>query len=296
MSNHRPGTAAPSIISVEEIRAAMQFAPEHKSDEPPTHHTSYRYGLWPANEQTDGRIIAEESVPDQELLTNGGDRDYFAHPSVAIDRYMETSALTHQLSGELGQSMGALGFRAVRYTIDSNNSQLVAVNFPGVERFNAQLESTGLTKVRVAQTPGPTTVEEALAAYATKGELTIPSMDKALMDAPIWGLLPDEAHAALRGKATQALKDGDTREISHLSNILLNGAGLRTHAPKLVDALKDGQIDALGYHFNEMLRSNDGNSDLKDFGRELAEATIKRVYELGGFTVKQINVESDQRD
>lgn len=273
---------------VEQMRAHMSEAPVFLDDaeqRPGT--TTYRYALWPATPDVDGRILTEEIVPEQETLDMDGERDYFSgdEPSMALDRYKTTEVFTSAINSELAPAMRAFDFVGRQDAIDDNGSTLLAASYPHAAIFNERLAQTGNSGLAVEELAPEDYSNQRIVEMVAEGRMPVTEASTMLMNAPVWALLPPQVHQALKEKAVNCLEAGG----NDINRVAMNitSMNLLIFGPKLINAINEvepldpryTEVDKLGYQLNQMLRTTDGH-DLEDHGRALAELTVAHIRKL----------------
>lgn len=273
---------------VEQMRAHMSEAPVFLDDAEQRHGTTtYRYALWPATPDVDGRILTEEIVPEQETLDMDGERDYFSgdEPSMALDRYKTTEVFTSAINSELAPAMRAFDFVGRQDAIDDNGSTLLAASYPHAATFNERLAQTGNSGLVVEELAPYDYSNQRIVEMVAEGRMPVTDASTMLMNAPVWALLPPQVHQALKEKAVTCLEAGG----NDINRVAMNitSMNLLIFGPKLINAINEvepldpryTEVDKLGYQLNQMLRNTDGR-DLEDHGRALAELTVAHIRRL----------------
>ncbi len=286
-NEHNQQLAQPANMA-EQIRARMSEAPVFLDDnEQRLGTTAYRYGAWPATPDTDGRILTEEIVPDQEVLDMDGERDYFSEdaPSQALDRYMTTKVFTNIMESDLAPAIRVFDFVGREDALDDNGSTLLAASYPNAATFNERLAQTGNAGLTVEELAQEDYSNQRVVEMVAEGRLPVTDPTTMVMNAPVWALLPPEVHQALGEKARNCLESGGT-DVNRVAGSIAS-MNLLIFGSKLINAASEDQpidpgyseIDKLGEQLNQLLRAP-GGEDLEDHGRALAELTVAHIRKL----------------
>lgn len=268
-------------LDLDTLRLLIAQAPVHSADSPKKAAAglrSYQYGCWPATTTEAGLIIAEETVPRQEVLDEKGEIEYFKGESFAISKFMPANLLTRRLTGNVGDALKSLGYNATQHATDSRGSQMIALQLPSFASLNTQLGTN------ITLTSKNTDADEVaeLKAYAEHGEIAVNGEHDMMLVAPIAGLLAPAVHNALRAKVLAALTSAESQNIAEakrsFNSLLLNIFGGPIEVATSPNAQQQ-DIDNLGYKLS-MLVSPKG-TEPADEGRSLAEQTVRHIYELG---------------
>lgn len=295
------GVLAPGPSIVEQLRAQMQAAPDYRDDfdeggESLTHH---RVGMYPPDGDTPGIVIAEQIIPEQELVDDKNDRQYNWASRATNDYLYANSFVIFAETPELALPVKGLGFSARSIVTDARGSRLIAARYPSAKDFNGRLQRVGHTAITLElelETPHPTARQqvEALAEgklLATKAiDMLTQISVQGLMSASTMRLLRDSAKYALEQPAPDPLETTDFAwplrdDVRHTASIL-HGINTVKKLTELTRAMNDPNngsvtptpVEELGYELKNAVRRPD--FEPADHGLSLAEDTVRHMQAL----------------
>jgi hypothetical protein len=282
---------------LEALRTRMAAAPDYEDDftSGTEFDTHYRFGSYPATEDTPGIVIAEEIIPEQELVNDKNERQY-NFGSHTIGQYMlaNSFAVVAQ-TPELAAAVRGLGFAGGVIPTDNRGSRLVVGVYPPAAEFNDRLHQVGHNVVTLEQNMSASYPKhrERVEALAAGRLITTSSLDM-LATVSVQGMISASTLRLLRDQAVYALDHQDEAEpdrlysFNHVNHVSMSLQGLTAvNMPKyLTAALNDPYngtvsptpLEELGFHLKNITRYAD--LEAADHGLSLAEDTVRHIQAL----------------
>jgi hypothetical protein len=286
---------APVGSPIERMRTLLTMAPDYHDDfaERPSHLTRYRYGSFLPTETSAGLIIAEEIVPEVEIVDEKKQRIYDGFTR-AMDRYMSANSFVWLEDTKLMPALAGLGYRASADKTDSQGSRTITALYPSAETFNERLHSVApdaLTLVApldgVYPSPLAATKELAEGRFTSYSplDMVMNASMIALLAPSVTKLMSEQAQVTVDAvEAAAALPDPDQRVYVYNNLMGLSTVLVPNNFIKAIDDPFEGRVtptgmQELGYWLSLLVERPGFRPE--DDGYSLAEDTISHISRLG---------------